>query len=109
MKTVTDESELPFRKDGVTEYTLLGATFVQYRTYQAFVRSKIDPTVLMDIHSGDCFNRADGERWEWPAYVRDRKILWVNDERTPEAWSPLQGKGAYCDDKIYDTKAKAAA
>lgn len=109
MNTVNNENDLPFRKDGVTEYGLLGAVFVQYRTYQAFVRSKIDPTVLMDIHSGDCFKRTDGENWEWPAYFRDRDIGFVDGERTPGPWSALEGKGAYCDDEIYGTKAKVAA
>lgn len=109
MVTINGEDDLPFRKDGVTEYALMGATFVQYRTHQTFVRSKIDPTVLMDYHNGDCFRRTDGARWEWPAYFRDRKILLVDGERTPASWSPLLGKGAYCDDKTYPyEKAKAA-
>lgn len=109
MMTVQSEADLPFRKDGVTEYSLLGAQFVQFRTYQYFVRSKIEPTVLMDGYGGDCYRRADGLRWEWPFYERDRKILLVDGERTPGEWSPLQGRGAFCDDKTFPyQKAQAA-
>lgn len=62
------------------------------------------------VNKNGPINYALGSRcWEWPAYFRDRGIDFVEGERTPLPWSPLQGKGAYCDDKTYPyAKAKAA-
>lgn len=96
MRMVKDETELPMRRN-------------ENQNAQLFLRSKIDPTVLMEYHDGDCFVRANGEAWSYPAYERTREVKLVDGVRVIGPWTALIGKGAYCDDKIYGTKAKAAA
>lgn len=91
MRIVQDESELPVRSD--RDYFLPNV--------QWFIRSKINPTVLIEYHDGEAFKRKDGQNWTHPALERTREIKLVDGVRTPTPWTGLVGKGAYCDEKIY--------
>lgn len=57
IQEVKDVAALPFAED----------------VYAYWVRHKIDPTVLINGRSGDCYARRDGLRWEHPAYQVNRK------------------------------------
>lgn len=105
MRTINDINDLPPRPDIVRL-----DRDTAYHTAQIFLRSKSEPKVLIDYHDGECYRRADGENWEWPAYTREREINLVNGVRTPTPWTKPKGCPAYCDDKTYPrAKERAAA
>jgi hypothetical protein len=93
MKTIEDESELP-------------TPLAEWRTMQWYLRSKNDPTVLIEYHDGRTFCRRDGKRWEHPAYERHSVI---GSNRHEKKWGAFQPKSGYCDDAVYPYEEKAAA
>jgi hypothetical protein len=93
MRTISNESELPTPKG-------------DWRTMQWFIRSKANPTILIEYHDGEIFRRRDGKRWEHPAYER-HSVLGSNSHE--KKWGALQPKSGYCDDAIYPYEETKAA
>lgn len=85
MTTVRNESMLPTRNG----------------SFQYFIRSISIPTVLIEGHSGECFQREDGQRWQHPALER-------STDRDGN-WDALTPRGAWFDDAVYPYRTKAAA
>lgn len=90
MKIINDESELPYPPT---------------RLWQYFIRSLIEPTVLIEGYTGDCFKRKDGKRWKQPAIERSAKL----DERGIADWEKLSPRAAWFDDAVYPYEPAAVA
>lgn len=94
MREVKDESALPCpAKD-------------ERRTQEEYLRSKSDPTVVMNTRTGECYRRRDGAPWEHPAYAWTRSGVFVKGENgqfTTELvpWEPIEPRTAYADSAIY--------
>lgn len=56
IQEILDETALPYPSDHPS------------RNYFDWLRHKIDPTVLIDCMTGQCYRRRDGARWHYPAY-----------------------------------------
>lgn len=65
-----------------------------------YLRSKLEPRALIDTRTGAVFTRADGEPWYSPAYL-------VHDNG-PRQKPSVESRSAYCDDKTYGSKERAA-
>lgn len=89
IQEVKDETALPFERVNTT------------RNHWDWIRHKIDPTILIDCASGQCYSRRDGARWEWPAYRVDRN-------RDGE-WEPIHSQPAHYDSVRYEPSAKKSA
>lgn len=57
-----------------------------------YIRSKLDPTVLICSRTGETFTRRDGARWEFAAYRQERE----RDESVT-----MTHPTAYCDHERY--------